>query len=155
MSWIWNKKKSWSQNDWEIKEKDDDILLRDTKVFQFNNLIMANESFWREANQMDWQIYLLFNICIYMQLGLVLFFAIFRSFFFHQFEFFSFLDEIRNCFSKRNTKRKHYNNEATTKIVPRFLDDKQGEMLHFMRNTNLWLCISHNTNGHLLVFNLN
>lgn len=82
VSWIWNKKKSWSQNDWEIKEKDDDILLRDTKVFQFNNLIMANESFWREANQMDWQIYLLFNICIYMQLGLVLFFAIFRSFFF-------------------------------------------------------------------------
>lgn len=65
---------------------------------------------------------------------------IFRNFsfiFFHQFEFSSFLDEIRNCFSKRNTKRKHYNNEATTKIVPRFLDDKQGEMLHFMRNTNL------------------
>lgn len=66
---------------------------------------------------------------------------IFRNFSFiffsHQFEFPKFLDEIRNCFSKRNTKRKHYNNEATTKIVPRFLDDKQGEMLHFMRNTNL------------------
>lgn len=60
---------------------------------------------------------------------------IFRNFSFiflsHQFEFPKFLDEIRNCFSKRNTKRKHYNNEATTKIVPRFLDNKQGEYCIF------------------------
>lgn len=77
-----------------------------------------------------------YSIYVYIcSLGLFYFSQFFVHFFSHQ--FLSFLDEIRNCFSKRNTKRKHYNNEATTKIVPRFLDDKQGEMLHFMRNTNL------------------